>query len=75
MPETLSIDDVEPSLSSGVDKTAVQDLLLEIDQDYSKLRAKLVRILAKLDEPVIEADQGPPKSNYFPSYKDKLPKV
>ena len=76
MPETLSIDDVdEPSLSSNVDKTAVKDLLLEIDQDYSKLRAKLVRILAKLDEPVIEADQDPPKSNYFPSYKDKLPKV
>ena len=75
MPETLSIDDDEPSMSSDVDKTAVKDLLLEIDQDYSKLRAKLVRILAKLDEPVIEADQVPPKSTYFPSYKDKLPKV
>ncbi len=78
MPETLSVDDVNSSNINGVmDKSVVQDLLHEIDQDYNKLRSKLVQLLAKLDEPVLEAsdERAQGKSTYFPTYKDKLPKV
>ena len=78
MPETLSIDDViSPNINGVMDKSVVKDLLHEIDQDYNKLRSKLVQILAKLDEPVAESSDNRAlgKSTYFPTYKDKLPKV
>ena len=78
MPETLSVDDViSPNINGVMDKSVVKDLLHEIDQDYNKLRSKLVQILAKLDEPVAESSdtRALGKSTYFPTYKDKLPKV